>query len=102
LKFIKGLPPKPRVSVKSFFKYENEKAIDLLDKMLKYDPDERITAKDCLEHPYFEDVHDPDDVPVFEGSIDFTFENDKALTIEKVKFMIIDEINYFKKIYNEP
>jgi len=28
-----------------------------------------------MEHPYFKDVHDPDDMPSFDGSIDFSFEN---------------------------
>lgn len=27
-------------------------ALDLLSKMLKFDPDERITAEECLKHPY--------------------------------------------------
>ena len=85
----------------SFFKYENKQAIDLLNKCLKYDPAERITAEEALNHPYFKDVHDPDDCPVFEGKIDFTFENDKGLTIERIKLLLVDEVNYFKKIYNE-
>jgi len=34
LKFIKGLPHKPRVHVNSFIKYENPDALDLLNKML--------------------------------------------------------------------
>ena len=49
--------------------------------MLKYDPVERITAEEALKHPYFADVYDEDDCPVFEGSIDFTFENDKKITV---------------------
>jgi len=28
-------------------------AADLLDKMLVYDPLKRLSAKECLEHPYF-------------------------------------------------
>ena len=31
-------------------------AIDLLDKMLKYEPSQRISAKDALSHPYFDDL----------------------------------------------
>ena len=33
----------------------NDEVIDLLDKMLKFDPMERIKAKDSLNHPYFKD-----------------------------------------------
>ena len=30
--------------------------IDLLEKILKYDPSQRITAKDALNHAYFDDI----------------------------------------------
>jgi len=30
--------------------------IDLLSKMLNYDPSARITAEDALLHPYFDDL----------------------------------------------
>jgi serine/threonine protein kinase len=34
----------------------DELGLDLLDKMLKCNPAERITAKDAMLHPYFKDV----------------------------------------------
>jgi serine/threonine protein kinase len=30
--------------------------MDLLERFLFYDPKERITAKDSLNHPYFDDL----------------------------------------------
>ena len=33
--------------------------LDLLSKMLRYEPSERITAREALEHEYFRDLHDP-------------------------------------------
>jgi len=39
-------------------------AIDLLSKLLTLDPKERITAAEALEHPFFSELHDPDDEPV--------------------------------------
>jgi len=34
----------------------NNEALDLLSKMLVYDPAERITAKDAMDHPYFDSI----------------------------------------------
>lgn len=36
-------------------------AVDLLEKMLMFNPDKRITAVDALAHPYFAEFHDLED-----------------------------------------
>ena len=36
----------------------SEEALDLLDKMLRYDHAERITPKDAMQHPYFKPVRE--------------------------------------------
>jgi serine/threonine protein kinase len=33
----------------------NPKGLDLLERMLEYDPSKRITAAEALEHPYFKE-----------------------------------------------
>ena len=35
----------------------NDEVIDLLEKLLKFDPGERIKAKDAVKHPYFKEIH---------------------------------------------
>lgn len=35
----------------------DKSGIDLLQRMLRYDPTERISAKSALTHPYFKDLH---------------------------------------------
>jgi serine/threonine protein kinase len=36
----------------------DEQGLDLLEKMLKCNPSERITAKQAMDHPYLKDVPD--------------------------------------------
>jgi hypothetical protein len=57
--------------------------------MLDLNPASRIKVDDALKHPFLESMHDSDDEPEFEGSIDFTFEDDSSLTLEKVKRLIL-------------
>lgn len=42
-------------------------AIDLLSKMLCFDPSKRISCEQALEHPYLQVWHDPADEPVCEA-----------------------------------
>lgn len=77
-------------------------AIDLLDKLLNFDPEARITVEQALEHPYLEAYHDPKDEPAHSTTFDFSFE--VVETIEEMKSitiltleLIADEIFTFKK-----
>lgn len=36
-------------------------ALDLLNKMLTFNPDHRATVEECIRHPYFEGLHSPED-----------------------------------------
>jgi hypothetical protein len=57
--------------------------------MLDLNPNTRITVNEALSHPFLETMHDPEDEPEFTGSIDFSFEDDQSLNLEKVKRVIL-------------
>ena len=45
-------------------------ALDLLDKMLTFNPDRRITIEQALAHPYLEQYYDPaDEVCIFSETL---------------------------------
>lgn len=52
----------------------NAQGLDLLKKLLRFDPNERITVNDALRHPFFEGFSDPDDEPTGELITRFDFE----------------------------
>ena len=56
--YLKALGKKKKNSLgKKFFWVEDE-AVDLLEKLLEFNPYQRITAKEALDHPYFTEVRD--------------------------------------------
>lgn len=55
--------PKPRAGLQSLVPTLDVTGVDLLDKMLQYDPARRITAQAALEHPFFEEMRRPPGPP---------------------------------------
>ena len=62
-------------------------AIDLLEKMLVFDPKQRVTAGQALSHEYLSPYHDPTDEPVAEEQFDWSF-NDADLPVDTWKIMM--------------
>ncbi len=56
--YIKGFGSYPKKDLRSMFKVIDPQALDLLEKMLTFNPYYRITAKEALRHKYFEDIRD--------------------------------------------
>lgn len=58
--FVGAMPPKPPADLKALFPVGTEDAvINLISKMLKFDPDERINAHDALMDDYFKQWREP-------------------------------------------
>lgn len=52
----------------------NPAAIDLLERMLVFDPNGRCTIDEALEHPYLAELHDEKEVPTASEMFDLDFE----------------------------
>jgi mitogen-activated protein kinase 1/3 len=91
--FVLLLPKREAKDFSQIFKGANPHAIDLLRKMLTYDPEERITVNDALAHPYLNQLHFPDDEPITEQVSPYDFDFEKfSLRKEDFKDLIYEEI----------
>jgi len=78
------------------------KALDLLNKMLAFLPEERLSAEQCLAHPYLEGHHEESDEPkcsvkYVDDQLDFVY--DTTMTSrdrsQKLKGMLYEEMLRF-------
>ena len=72
----------------------NPLALDLLEKMLQFNPSKRIDVKAAMQHPYLESLHNPDDEPECKEEFDFSFEG-ATLTKELIQELIFAEMCHF-------
>ena len=84
--YIRSLPFKKKVPFKSMFPKKSDLALDLLEKLLAFNPVKR------LKHPYLELYHDePTAAPIPEEFFDLE-KNKDNLTTEELKQLIYNEI----------
>jgi mitogen-activated protein kinase 1/3 len=92
--FVQKLPKQDKQSWSVLYPNSSTLAQDLLDKMLVFNPEKRWSAKQCMKHAYFRDLHYPEDEPTARTTFDWTFESED-LTEEKFKSLIYEETRKF-------
>lgn len=97
--FLRKLPTKTSEDTEEFtkrFKDVDETAMDLLRKMLMFDPGDRISVEDAIKHDFFHDLHCEEDEPTTQPVDTFDFDFEKYdLKIEETKLEIYEEISLY-------
>ncbi|KKY26905.1 putative map kinase [Phaeomoniella chlamydospora] len=92
--YVRNLPFMPKVPFARLFPQANPDALDLLDRMLAFDPSSRISVEDALEHRYLHIWHDASDEPSCPTTFDFSFE--VVEDVQEMRKMILDEVVRFR------
>uniref|UniRef100_A0AAQ4NN60 Mitogen-activated protein kinase n=1 Tax=Gasterosteus aculeatus aculeatus TaxID=481459 RepID=A0AAQ4NN60_GASAC len=96
--YLLSLPLRCKVPWNRLFPNADPKALDLLDKMLTFNPHKRIEVEEALAHPYLEQYYDPTDEPVAEAPFKFDMELDD-LPKETLKELIFAETSRFQTAF---
>jgi len=92
--YMKSLPKRSKLPLKNLYPEASSLALDLLEKMLVFNPDKRYTAEECLAHPYFEEYHSAEAEPLCDEIFDWSWDSFEP-TKELLQGMIYDEATKF-------
>lgn len=90
-RFLRAMNKKKRVPLFTVFPNASSEAIDLLDRMLQFNPKQRITVDGALKHPYMQKLEKRYKVKVSPTEFDFSFDL-KDFDKEKLKELILNEV----------
>lgn len=86
-KFIKSLPKATKKEFSSLFPKANKVGLDLLSRMLAFNPKNRLTVEECLAHHYFNGLHSEEVEIKSTVQFDWSWDNFKP-TKEKLQEMV--------------
>ncbi|KAJ2970374.1 hypothetical protein NUW54_g12742 [Trametes sanguinea] len=95
--YMRSLPLKRKVPFEKLIPTADPQAVDLLEKLLKFDPAERITVVDALEHPWLSAYHDVSDEPECPTKFERWREIEELETLPQFRDAIWNEIQDYRK-----
>ncbi|KAJ8620889.1 hypothetical protein MRB53_029418 [Persea americana] len=89
-RYVRQLPKFPKQPFSVRFPHVAPAAIDLVERMLVFDPCKRITVDEALSHPYLSSLHEINEEPICPSPFAFDFEQ-ASFSEEDIKELIWQE-----------
>ena len=95
---LDSIPPTKKTTLNEMFPKASKDAIDLMNRCLQFNPDNRCTAQEALAHPFIAEFHNPDDEPDYpNGPITISLDDNQKLTASDYRDKLYREINDRRK-----
>lgn len=95
LEYLELFTTRPRIDFSTLYPAAGEEAIDLLNKILVFNPYFRISVDEALNHPFFKLVKKLEKEIIASNQIIIEFEKEQ-LDKKKLRELFIEEIMFFK------
>jgi mitogen-activated protein kinase 1/3 len=95
--FMAGIPAREKIQLAALFPHADPDELDLMERMLTWDPEQRITAADALRHPFLAEFASPDEEPDAMPIEAFDFDL-AELSAEDLRLLIWQAANDFDHI----
>ena len=95
--YLLRLPKRKPADFRILFPHASETACDLLRRLLSFDPDQRLTVNEAIQHPYLETLHCMEDEPTGEplSKLDYDFEHHFLTSSEYRELLLMEIAKYY-------
>jgi mitogen-activated protein kinase 7 len=95
--YVRSLPIKKTIPFRKLLPTADHQVLDLLTKMLTFDPAARITVPQALEHPWLASYHDVNDEPECPAKFEKWRQIEELETLEEFREALWSEIDEFRR-----
>lgn len=81
---------KPKRSLEDVIPNALPDGIDLLKKLLQFNPDKRLTAEQALKHPFVARFHNPEEEPSMDYDVIPALNDDVQLSVEEYRVKLYE------------
>mmetsp|Transcript_935 Transcript_935/g.2207 ORF Transcript_935/g.2207 Transcript_935/m.2207 type:complete len:433 (+) Transcript_935:1665-2963(+) len=96
--YLKSFDLRTRKNLSQLYPGSHPQIIELMNAMLRFVPSQRINFLQALQHPYFDDVREPEKEIDAEVPADFEFENIEDITAEELRQFFVAEIRKYNTL----
>jgi mitogen-activated protein kinase 15 len=82
---LESLPPTKAKPLRQFFPAASDDALDLIKRLLHFNPNKRLTAEEALAHPYVAQFHNLKDESVCSKVISIPMDDDRKFSIREYR-----------------
>jgi mitogen-activated protein kinase 1/3 len=98
IEYLKTFAPRKRIDFKQRYPAITPEALDLLNRMLVFNPFFRITISDCLNHTFLSPVRVAETEIQAKDQIQLEFEAEGDIPEKRLRELFIEEINYYQRL----
>lgn len=94
---LETLAVKPQKSLQSLFPTASVDALDLMSKLLVFNPEKRLSVDEAIRHPYLAQFHNSADEPILSAPIHISIDDNKRYKISEYRKYLYRKIVERKK-----
>jgi mitogen-activated protein kinase 15 len=94
---LESLAVKPQKSLQSLFPTASVDALDLMSRLLVFNPEKRLSVQEAIRHPYLAQFHNSADEPILSAPIHISIDDNKRYKISEYRKYLYRKIVERKK-----